>query len=189
MKKGLIVIAVLVGLILVVGGWAVGYKNNFVNANEKVRASWAQVENVLQRRSDLIPNLVNTVKGYAKQEKEIFVQVAEARAKLSGASSVPEKIKANNQLDGALSRLLVVVERYPELKSNQNFMSLQDELSGTENRISVERMRYNESVQEYNMLVKRFPGSLLAGFFGYAPKDGEYFEAAATAKEVPQVAF
>jgi LemA protein len=143
---------------------------------------------VLQRRSDLIPNLVNTVKGYAKQEKEIFVQVAEARAKLAGAQTIPQKIAADQQMETALSRLMVVVERYPELKSNQNFMALQDELAGTENRIAVERKRFNETVQNYNVLVRQFPGSLFAGIFKFAPKE-IYFRAAEAAKEVPKVQF
>lgn len=188
MKKGLIVLAVLVG-VLVIGSFAViGLRNNLVTADEAVTASWAQVENVLQRRSDLIPNLVKTVQGYAKQEKEIFTQVAEARAKLAGAGTIPEKISASRGLDSALARLLVVVERYPDLKSNQNFMALQDELAGTENRISVERMRYNESVQAYNLNVRRFPGNIVAGLFGFQKKDA-YFEATPESQAVPKVEF
>lgn len=188
MKKGLIAVVVVVGLIVVGGLMLVGSRNSLVSADEAVTASWAQVENVLQRRSDLIPNLVKTVQGYAKQEKEIFIQVAEARAKLAGAGTVPEKISANQGLDSALSRLLVVVEKYPDLKSNQNFMALQDELSGTENRIAVERMRYNESVQAYNLQVRRFPSNLAASMFGFQKKDA-YFEAAPEAQAVPKVEF
>jgi LemA protein len=192
MKKGLLVGLSVVGVLavgaLILGGTVIGLKNQFVTADENIKSSWAQVENVLQRRSDLIPNLVNTVKGYAKQEKDIFTQIAEARAKLGGAQNIPDKINANNQLDSALSRLLVVVERYPDLKSNQNFMSLQDELAGTENRIAVERKRFNESVQAYNVLVRKFPGSLVAGFFGFTTKD-MYFQAPEEAKKVPQVNF
>lgn len=188
MKKLLVGLLVVVALVGALAMAAVGYKNGFVAADENIKSSWAQVENVLQRRSDLIPNLVNTVKGYAKQEKDIFTQIAEARSKLAGAQTIPDKINANRQLDSALSRLLVVVEQYPNLKSNQNFQSLQDELAGTENRIAVERKRYNEAVQNYNVMVKRLPGSLFAGFFGYGPKD-IYFEAAESAKTAPKVEF
>jgi LemA protein len=166
----------------------IGARNGLVTADENVSTSWSQVENVMQRRADLIPNLVETVKGYAKQEKDIFIGVAEARAKLAGATSIPQKIDANRQLDSALSRLLVVVERYPELKSNQNFQSLQDELAGTENRISVERMRFNEAVKDYNIRVRSFPSNLAASFFGFAKKD-IYFEASEGAKTAPKVQF
>jgi LemA protein len=189
MKKGLIVIGsiLVIGLVLV-GGLIIGPRNQLINAQENMKAAWSQVENVLQRRSDLIPNLVATVKGYAKHEKEIFTQVAEARAKLGGARTIPEKIQANQNLESALSRLLVVVERYPELKANQNFMALQDELAGTENRIAVERLRYNDAVRSYNLLVRRFPSSIAAGLFHFEPSNA-YFEAAAGAKEVPKVEF
>lgn len=189
MKKGLVIgLAVVGGVILLGVVMLVGARNSLVSADEAVAASWSQVENVLQRRSDLIPNLVNTVKGYAKQEKEIFIQVAEARAKLAGARTVSEKISANQSIDSALSRLLVVVERYPELKSNQNFQSLQDELAGTENRIAIERMRYNDSVRHYNVLVRRFPSNIAAGMFNFDKKDA-YFEAAPESKTVPNVQF
>lgn len=189
MKKGVLIgIGVFAVLVLIVGGSIIGIRNGLVAADEAVNVSWSQVENVLQRRADLIPNLVNTVKGYAKQEKEIFTQIAEARAKLAGANTVPEKISANQGIESALARLLVVVERYPDLKSNQNFMALQDELSGTENRIAVERMRYNESIRSYNIMVRKFPANIVAGFFGFAIKDA-YFEAAPEAKAVPAVQF
>lgn len=189
MKKGLLIgLGVLGGLILIIGGTIVSQRNQLVSADESIRATWAQVENVLQRRSDLIPNLVETVKGYAKQEKEIFTQIAEARARLAGARTIGEKIEANQGLEGALARLLVVVERYPDLKSNQNFMALQDELAGTENRIAVERMRFNEAVRAYNMLVRRFPGNIVASLFGFSTRD-EYFAAEPAAKDVPKVAF
>jgi len=164
-----------------------GSYNKFVSMDEAVKSSWAQVENQLQRRFDLIPNLVETVKGYAKQEKDVLVEVTNARAKVGGAGSVPDKIAANNQLSGALSRLLIVVERYPDLKSNQNFMHLQDELAGTENRVAVERRRYNEVVQTYNVAVRSFPGNIVAGIFGFAK--APFFEAPATAKAAPQVKF
>ena len=164
-----------------------GSYNKFVSMDEAVKSSWAQVENQLQRRFDLIPNLVETVKGYAKQEKDVLVEVTNARAKVGGAGNVPDKIAANNQLSGALSRLLIVVERYPDLKSNQNFMRLQDELAGTENRVAVERRRYNEVVQTYNVAIRSFPGNIVAGIFGFAK--APFFEAPATAKAAPQVKF
>jgi LemA protein len=164
-----------------------GTYNQFVSLDEAVKSSWAQVENQLQRRYDLIPNLVETVKGYAKQEKDVLVEVTNARARVGGAATVPDKITANNELSGALSRLLVVVERYPDLKSNQNFLRLQDELAGTENRISVERRRYNEAVQSYNVAIRSFPANLLADTFGFAK--AAFFEAPAAAKAAPQVKF
>ena len=189
MKKGLLIgFGALAALVVLIGISTVGLRNKLVVADENVKTAWSQVENVLQRRADLIPNLVATVKGYAKQEKEIFVQIAEARSRLAGAKTVPEKISANQGIDSALARLLIVVERYPDLKSNQNFMALQDELSGTENRIAVERMRYNDTLRAYNVTVRRFPGNIVAGLFGFTVKDA-YFEAAPDAKAVPQVAF
>lgn len=187
-KVGLIVAGVIL-LILIVSSYSFfkGTYNNFVTLDETVKTAWAQVENQLQRRYDLIPNLVETVKGYAKQEKDVFVEVTNARAKVGGAGSVPDKINANNELTSALSRLLIVVERYPDLKSNQNFMRLQDELAGTENRIAVERKRYNDAVRIYNIAVKSFPANILAGMFGFAP--ATLFEAPAAAKTAPQVKF
>ena len=164
-----------------------GNYNTFVTLDEAVKASWAQVENQLQRRYDLIPNLVETVKGYAKQEKDVLIEVTNARAKVGGAGTIPDKINANNQLTGALSRLLVVVEKYPDLKSNQNFLRLQDELAGTENRIAVERRRYNETVQTYNVAIRSFPANLLAGMYGFRP--AAFFEVPAAAKAAPQVKF
>ncbi|HUH64905.1 MAG TPA: LemA family protein [Syntrophales bacterium] len=161
--------------------------NNFVTLDETVKASWAQVENQLQRRYDLIPNLVETVKGYAKQEKDVFVEVTNARAKVGAATTVPDKINANNELSGALARLLVVVERYPDIKSNQNFMRLQDELAGTENRIAVERKRYNDAVKAYNVAIRSFPGNMFAGIFGF--HSAAFFEAPQQAKTAPQVKF
>ncbi len=164
-----------------------GKYNNFVTLDESVKSSWAQVENQLQRRYDLIPNLVETVKGYARQERDVLVEVTNARARVGGAGTVPEKIQANNELSGALSRLLVVVEQYPDLKSSQNFLRLQDELAGTENRIAVERRRYNEEVRQYNVAIRRFPNNLLAAAFGFQP--ASFFEAPATAKAAPSVKF
>jgi len=187
-KMGLIVAGVIV-LILIVSTYSFfkGTYNNFVSLDETVKSAWSQVENQLQRRYDLIPNLVETVKGYAKQEKDVFVEVTNARSKVGGAGNIPDKINANNELTTALSRLLVVVERYPDLKSNQNFMRLQDELAGTENRIAVERKRYNDAVRTFNVAVKSFPANLLAGMFGFVP--ATFFEAPTAAKTAPQVKF
>ena len=155
--------------------------------DEGVKAAWAQVENQLQRRYDLIPNLVETVKGFAAQEKEVFIGVTEARAKVGKADTIPEKIEANQQLTSALGRLLVTVERYPDIKSNQNFIRLQDELAGTENRIAVERRRYNETVRAYNVKIRTFPANLLAGLFGFTK--AEFFEVPESAQAVPKVKF
>ncbi len=187
-KRNLIIAGVVV-LIIVISLYSSfkGSYNTFVALDETVKSAWAQVENQLQRRYDLIPNLVETVKGYAKQEKDVLVEVTNARAKVGGAGNVPDKISANNELSGALSRLLVVVEKYPDLKSNQNFMRLQDELAGTENRIAVERRRYNEAVQSYNVAVRSFPANIVAGIFGFAK--APFFEAPAAAKAAPQVKF
>jgi len=187
-KRNLIIAIV---VILVLAGslysFFSGTYNRFVALDEAVKSAWSQVENQLQRRYDLIPNLVETVKGYAKQEQSVLVEVTNARARVGGATTVPDKISANNELSGALSRLLVVVERYPELKSNQNFLRLQDELAGTENRIAVERRRYNEAVQAYNVAIRSFPANLLAGTFGFTK--AAFFEAPAAAKAAPQVKF
>ncbi len=187
-KRNLI-IAIIVVLVLAGSLYSFfkGTYNQFVTLDEAVKSSWAQVENQLQRRYDLIPNLVETVKGYAKQEKDVLVEVTNARARVGGATTVPDKITANNELSGALSRLLVVVERYPDLKSNQNFLRLQDELAGTENRIAVERRRYNEAVQAYNVAIRSFPANLLAGMYGFGK--AAFFEAPAAAKAAPQVKF
>ena len=191
MKKGLIgclgMVAGLVVLAVIVGGWLMGSYNRMVTEREGVDKAWAQVENVLQRRGDLIPNLVETVKGYAAHEKEVFESVADARGRLAGATSPQEAAAANAGMTSALGRLLAIAENYPELKANENFIRLQDELAGSENRIATERMRYNEVVRSYNTLIKRFPGNFIAGFFGFAEK--EYFEATPESREVPKVKF
>ena len=186
-KTLLIAVVVIVVLAGIVFSFFQGTYNRFVTLDEGVKSAWAQVENQLQRRYDLIPNLVETVKGYAKQEKDVLVEVTNARARVGGAATVPDKINANNELTGALSRLLVVVEKYPDLKSNQNFLRLQDELAGTENRISVERKRYNDAVQGYNVAIRSFPANLLAGMFGFGK--AAFFEVPAAAKAAPQVKF
>ncbi len=164
-----------------------GTYNKLVDLDEGVKEAWAQVETQLQRRYDLVPNLVETVKGYAAQEKEVFIQVTEARSKVGRADTIPEKIEANNQLTSALGRLLVVVEQYPELKSNQNFIRLQDELAGTENRIAVARRRYNEAVRQYNVATRRFPSNLIANAFGF--EKAAFYEAQDTAEQAPKVEF
>ena len=186
-KTLLIIVIVLVVIILIPFFYLRGTYNSLVTMDESVKGAWAQVENQLQRRYDLIPNLVETVKGYAKQEREVFVQVTEARSKVGGAASIPDKIGANNQLSSALSRLLLVVERYPELKSNTNFIRLQDELAGTENRIAVERRRYNETVKAFNIRIRRFPTNLIAGMFGF--EKATFFEVPKERQEAPKVKF
>ena len=181
-------IAVVLILALVVGGMYVGRRNEMVRLNEQVKSNWAQVDVVLQRRADLIPNLVETVKGFAAQEQTVFHDIAQARAALLGAHSPEEKIAANRQLDGALGRLLLVVENYPLLKSNENFLRLQDELAGTENRIAVERKRYNDTVQAYNTYIGLFPNNIFAGWAGFQ-RNNAYFEAAPASREAPKVQF
>lgn len=184
MNKSAIVILAVVALLVVFG---FSSYNGLVGANEAVNGKWSQIENQLQRRSDLIPNLVNTVKGFAAQEKEIIQSVADARSKLAGAAGPAAKAEANSELNGALSRLLVVVENYPQLKSDANFRQLMDELSGTENRIAVARQDYNNSVQSFNTKIRSFPTNMLAGMMGFSAK--EYFRAEEGAKQVPQVNF
>jgi len=188
MKKGLVVLIVLIVIALMLGSSFVGRRNQMAIKREAVNAAWAQVDVVLQRRADLIPNLVETVKGFAVQEQIVFGDIAKARSALLGAHSPAEKIAANGQLDSALGRLLVVVENYPQLKSNENFLRLQDELAGTENRIAVERRRYNETVQDYNTFIVLFPNSLVASLSGFARNDA-YFKTDEGARQAPNVKF
>jgi len=186
-KALLVVVIVIVLIILIPFLYLKGTYNTLVTMDESVKGAWAQVENQLQRRYDLIPNYVETVKGYAAHEKEVFVKVTEARSKVAGAGSISDKIQANNNLSSALSRLLVVVERYPELKANTNFIRLQDELAGTENRLAVERRRYNETVKAYNIKIRRFPTNIFAGMFGF--EKATFFEVPKERQEAPQVKF
>ena len=188
MKKLLVVLLVVAVLAVWIGGMYVGRRNDMVRKNEAIKAAWSQVDNVLQRRADLIPNLVETVKGFAAQEQTVFHDIASARAALIGARTPQEKIASNNQLDGALARLLVVVENYPQLKSNENFLRLQDELAGTENRIAIERKRYNDSIQDYNTFLGLFPNNIFASWAGFKRNDA-YFQAAETARQAPKVSF
>lgn len=186
-KIFLIIAAIIFIIIISAYSQFKGIYNQFVMLDENVKTAWAQVENQLQRRYDLIPNLVETVKGYASHEQETFVEVTNARSKIAGAGNPQEMIEANNSLSSALSRLMVVVERYPELKANQNFIRLQDELSGTENRLSVERRRYNESVRTYNQKIRMFPERILANIFGF--ERANLFEVSDEAKQAPKVEF
>jgi len=186
-KTAIVLITILVLILLSIGKF-VSVKNTLVAKNEAVKTSWSQVDIVLQRRADLIPNLVETVKGYAKQEQTVFGDIAKARSQLLNAGTPEQKISANTQLDGALGRLLLIVENYPELKSNENFLRLQDELAGTENRIAVERQRYNDTLKDYNVYVQQFPNNLFASSLGYKPNTA-YFAATEGSREVPKVNF
>jgi LemA protein len=188
MKAVVAVIAIIVLIAAVIGGAYVSSRNQMVSFDEQVKSNWAQVDVVLQRRSDLIPNLVNTVKGFAAHEETVYADIANARAALLSAKTPADKIAANGQLDGALGRLLAISENYPQLKSNENFLRLQDELAGTENRIAVERKRYNDSVQAYNTYIRQFPNSIFASWAGFQPNNA-YFQASATSREVPKVEF
>jgi LemA protein len=181
------VIAILGVLVFALGSWYIGTRNNLVQLEEQINSAWAEIDNQLQRRSDLIPNLVSTVRGYASHEEEVFTNIADARAKLAGAGSVAETAEGYNEMQGALSRLLVIAENYPELKANENFTRLQDELAGTENRIAVARKRYNDQVQRFNTRIRMFPGSIIAGSMGYEKRD--YFEIDDSARTVPTVDF
>ena len=182
------IVAVLVILALIFGGLYVSRRNQMVTLNETVKSDWAQVDVVLERRSDLIPNLVQTVKGFAAQEQTVYDDIAQARAALGGAQTPKDKIAANGQLDTALSRLLVIVENYPQLKSNENFLRLQDELAGTENRIAVERKRYDDAIQEYNTFIGQFPNNIIASMSGFHRNDA-YFAATEQSRAVPKVEF
>ena len=188
MKIAAIVLGVLLLFGLILGGKVVGTRNDLVTQREAVTAAWSQVDVVLQRRADLIPNLVSTVQAYAKQEKDVFTAIANARSALIGARNPQEKIAANGQLDSALSRLLVISENYPQLKSNENFLRLQDELAGTENRIAIERRKYNETVQKYNTNIDLFPNNIAASLFGFSRNDA-YFKTDPGARTVPKVTF
>ncbi|MFZ0739328.1 MAG: LemA family protein [Candidatus Acidiferrales bacterium] len=189
MKKVLIVgLIVLVVLALIVVGSYATMRNAMVTKSETVKSAWAQVDNTLQRRADLIPNLVATVKGFAAQEQTVFHDVDAARAALLGAQTPESKIAANGQLDGALSRLLLIVENYPKLKSDESFLKLQDELAGTENRIAVARKNYNDAIQDYNTYIGRFPNNIVANMAGFQ-RNNAYFQASEASKEVPKVEF
>jgi LemA protein len=188
MKVGLIVLGVVVLIVLIVGGTLIGDHNDLVAERESIKGAWSQVDVVLQRRNDLIPNLVETVKGISEHEQSVVDSVTKARAQMAGAQTPAEKIAADAQVSSALSRLLVVVENYPNIKANENFLRLQDELSGTENRIAVERRKYNETVQKYNTDIELFPKNIAASMFGFQREDA-YFKADAAAKEAPKVKF
>ncbi|MGH7326560.1 MAG: LemA family protein [Candidatus Rokuibacteriota bacterium] len=197
MGRGLVIALVVIALVLAGIGWAVSVNNQFVRLDQDVNATWAQVQNVYQRRADLIPNLVETVRGFAAQERTVLEEVTRARASATSVQLTPEALNdpkamerfqaAQRELSGALSRLLVVVERYPDLKSNQNFLALQSQLEGTENRIAVERRRFNEAVRDYNTRLRLFPGSLVAGVTGFRSK--AFFEATPDAATPPRVKF
>ncbi len=192
MSKGLMtvlgVVGVLVIVALMIGGSFISAQKQFVAKDEAVKAAWSDVDTQLERRADLIPNLVETVKGFTKEENSVFTEVAEARKGLMNAQTPTDKIAANGQLDTAMNKFLVLVENYPQLRSNEQYMRLQDELAGTENRITVSRRRYNDTLRDYNTFVRQFPNSIWASLAGFQAKDA-YFQASAGAKNVPQVKF
>jgi LemA protein len=188
MKAVLIVLVVLVIIALLCGGSFISHRNQMAVKREAVNAAWAQVDVVLQRRADLIPNLVETVKGFATHETEVFADIAKARQGYMNATTPADKIAANNQLEASLAKVLVLTENYPQLKSNENFLRLQDELAGTENRIAVERRRYNETVQDYNTYISLFPNSFIAGLSGFTRNDA-YFKTEEGARQAPKVNF
>ena len=188
MKTGLAVLVVLLLIALILGSSYIGRRNQMAVKREAVNAAWAQVDVVLQRRADLIPNLVETVKGFAQHEEAVFGEIAKARAAYLNASTPAEKIAANSQLDASLAKVLVLTENYPQLRSNENFLRLQDELAGTENRIAVERRRYNEAVQDYNTYISLFPNSLVASLAGFTRNDA-YFRTEPGARQAPKVNF
>jgi LemA protein len=187
MRGFLIVVGLLFILFIFLVSPVISFYNNAILKREAIRSQFSQIDVVLKRRYDLIPNLIQTVKGVAIQEQEIFIKIAEARTKYGSAITNEEKIKSANEIEGLLSRLLVIVENYPQLRSSESFNKLMDELSGTENRIAVERRRYNEIVREYNMFIKRFPNNILANFFGF--KEEPYFEITSIEREAPKVNF
>jgi LemA protein len=178
---------VILGIVVVAVGWFWGNYNSLIGLDQQVKTAWAQVENQLQRRYDLVPNLVQTVKGYVRHEQDVLAKIADARSRYAGSSTPAGRIQAAGELESALARLLVIVERYPDLKADRQFTQLQDELAGTENRIAVERMRYNEAVQAFNSTVLRVPTAFVARMMGFAEKP--YFQAAGGAEEVPKVDF
>jgi LemA protein len=188
MKVGVILLIIIVLLVVWFGSTFVSHRNEMVRKREAINSAWSQVDVVLQRRADLIPNLVETVRGYAGQEQKVFGDIAAARAALIGAKTPADKIAANGQLDGALGRLLVVVENYPQLRSNENFLRLQDELAGTENRIAVERKRYNDALQDYNTYIGLFPNNIVASLSGFT-RDNDYFKAEEGSRQPPRVNF
>src|SRR6201987_639489 len=188
MSKAMIVLIAVVALVLLSFGKYVSVKNTLVAKNEAVKSTWSQVDVVLQRRADLIPNLVETVKGITKQEQAVFGEIAQARSQLLNAQAPADKIAANQRLDGALGRLLAIAQNYPQLRSSENFLRLQDELAGTQNRISVERKRYNDTLQDYNTYVQQFPNSVFAQWAGFKPNTA-YFQATEASRAVPKVDF
>jgi LemA protein len=188
MKSSWIGIGIVILLLLMFGCKFISTRNDIVTQKEAITAAWAQVDNQMQRRADLIPNLVETVKGYARHEQTAIQEVAQARAAFAGARSPQDRIQANSQIDGALSRLLAIVENYPNLKADQQFLNLQRELAGTENRIATERRRYNEAVQAYNTNIQLFPNNIVASLGGYTREDA-YFKTEPGARTVPKVAF
>ena len=188
MKTGIVILVILLILALVLGSLYVSRRNQMAIKREAVNAAWSQVDVVLQRRADLIPNLVETVKGYAMQEQAVYGEIARARSALLNASTPAEKIAANGQLDSALGRLLVIIENYPQLKSNENFMRLQDELAGTENRIAIERRNYNQVLQDYNTYISLFPNNIIASLAGFTRNDA-YFKTEPGARQAPKVNF
>ncbi|MGH9325793.1 MAG: LemA family protein [Terriglobia bacterium] len=188
MKKWQVIVIIIVIVAVIAGGSYASSRNNMVRKKEQVNSSWSQVNVVIQRRADLIPNLVATVRGYATHEETVFGQVTKAREALLAANTPAGRIQANGQLDGALGRLLAIVENYPQLKANENFLELQDQLEGTENRIAVERRRYNLAVQDYNTYIGLFPNNLIAHMVGFA-RDNDYFKTTPGAEQVPEVVF
>jgi len=186
-RNGLIAIGLAALIIMGSFNWYMGKRNVFITQEESLNAAWAEIDNQLQRRLDLIPNLVATVKGYAAHESEVFTGIADARSKLAGAGSVEEKAEGYGELQGALSRLLVVVESYPQLQANANFIRLQDELAGTENRLTVARKRYNDEVKIFNTAIRMYPGSIIAGSLGMEKRS--YFEIPDEARSAPAVSF